>query len=128
MDRLEDATTRMACSCCPPEEPADAGADKSEGDVATDLASLAKALGHPARVQIVQILAERDACLCGEIVDKLPLAQSTVSQHLKILREAGLVRGDVDGPRVCYCLNRRALERFKRLANLLGLSTVLVTN
>ena len=128
MDRLEDATTRIACACCPPEEPTDGGAEKGEGDAVTDLASLAKALGHPARVQIVQILAERDACMCGEIVDRLPLAQSTVSQHLKILREAGLVRGDVDGPRVCYCLNRRALDRFKRLANLLGMSTVLATN
>ena len=128
MDRLEDATTRMACSCCPPEEPADAGADKGEGDAVTDLASLAKALGHPARVRIVQILAERDACLCGEIVDRLPLAQSTVSQHLKILREAGLVRGDVDGPRVCYCLNRRALERFKALVNLLDSPMVLTAN
>lgn len=118
----------MEYPCCPPEEPVDAGTDRGEEDRAADLASLAKALGHPARVQIVQILAERDACLCGEIVDKLPLAQSTVSQHLKILREAGLVRGDVDGPRVCYCLNRRALERFKRLANLLGMSAALATN
>lgn len=128
MDRLGDATTRMTCSCCPPEEPDDTKEYTSERDAVADLASLAKALGHPARVQIVQMLAERDACMCGEIVDRLPLAQSTVSQHLKILREAGLVRGEVDGPRVCYCLNRRALERFKRLANLLGMSTVLAAN
>lgn len=118
----------MGYSCCPPEEPIDAGTEMGEVDPAANLASLARALGHPARVQIVQILAQRDACLCGEIVDKLPLAQSTVSQHLKILRDAGLVRGDVDGPRVCYCLNRRALRRFKALVNLLDSSTALITN
>lgn len=87
-----------------------------EGSDADDeLASLAKAVGHPARVQILRLLARKTACICGDIVDELPLAQSTVSQHLKVLKEAGLIRGDVDGPRVCYCLEPSALRRFKAL-------------
>lgn len=81
----------------------------------TDLAALAKALGHPARVQIVRFLLSRDSCMCGDIVDHLPLAQSTVSQHLKMLKEAGLIRGTIDGPRVCYCVEPAALARFKEL-------------
>ena len=87
-----------------------------EGDTADDeLAALAKALGHPARVKILRLLARKDACVCGDIVDELPLAQSTVSQHLKVLKDAGLVRGDIDGPRVCYCLEPRTLRRLKAL-------------
>jgi ArsR family transcriptional regulator len=85
----------------------------SEAD--EELATYTKALGHPARVQIVRLLARRTACVCGDIVDELPLAQSTVSQHLKVLKEAGLIRGDVDGPRVCYCIEPRALRRLKAL-------------
>lgn len=80
-----------------------------------DCARLAAALGHPARVAIVRLLQERQSCICGEIVQVLPLAQSTVSQHLKVLREAGWVQGEVDGPRVCYCLNPMALQKFKSL-------------
>jgi ArsR family transcriptional regulator len=80
-----------------------------------ELASLAKALGHPARVQIMRLLVRREACICGDIVDELPLAQSTVSQHLKVLKEAGLIRGDIDGPRVCYCIEPRTLRRLKAL-------------
>lgn len=80
-----------------------------------ELAALAKAIGHPARVQILRILVRRTACICGDIVDELPLAQSTVSQHLKVLKEAGLIRGDVDGPRVCYCIEPRVLRRLKAL-------------
>jgi len=87
-----------------------------EGPEADDeLALLAKALGHPARVQILRLLVRREACICGDIVDELPLAQSTVSQHLKVLKEAGLVRGDIDGPRVCYCIEPRVLRRLKAL-------------
>ncbi len=86
------------------------GADADE-----ELALLAKAVGHPARVQILRLLVRREACICGDIVDELPLAQSTVSQHLKVLKEAGLVRGDIDGPRVCYCIEPRALRRLKSL-------------
>jgi len=80
-----------------------------------ELAVLAKALGHPARVQIVRLLVRREACICGDIVDELPLAQSTVSQHLKVLKDAGLIRGDIDGPRVCYCVEPRTLRRLKAL-------------
>jgi len=69
------------------------------------LAQMLKALGNPVRFQIVQILAEREACITGEIVEFTTLAQSTVSQHLKVLREAGLVSGEIDGPATCYCLN-----------------------
>jgi ArsR family transcriptional regulator len=80
-----------------------------------DLARLAKALAHPARVAIVRMLIRRGDCICGAIVDELPLAQATVSQHLKVLKEAGLVRGEVDGPRVCYCIDPTGLERAKAL-------------
>ncbi len=72
-------------------------------------AGLAKALGHPGRLRILEILGSRQGCVCGGLVDRLPLAQSTVSQHLKELSEAGLIRGDVEGPRTCYCLDLRAV-------------------
>lgn len=74
------------------------------------LAHRLRALGHPARLAIVELLAEREECVCGEIVDDLPLAQSTVSQHLKALKEAGLVQGTVDGRRTCYCVDHEALS------------------
>ncbi len=80
-----------------------------------ELAALAKAIAHPARLQIIRLLSKRTTCVCGEIVDELPLAQSTVSEHLRILKDAGLVQGAVDGPRVCYCLNPQALTRLKAL-------------
>ena len=78
-----------------------------------DLAAFAKALSHPARIAILSHLAKRNECICGEIVDVLPLAQSTVSQHLKELKNAGLIDGTVDGPRSCYCINWKAFEKFK---------------
>ena len=74
-----------------------------------DLAVVAKALGHPARVRILRLLLSRDACYCGQIVDELPLAQATVSQHLKVLKDAGLVSGEIEGPRTCYCASRKRL-------------------
>ncbi len=80
---------------------------------AVQLAAWAKALAHPARVAILQVLAVRASCLCGEIVDELPLAQATVSQHLKALKKAGLITGEVEGPRVCYCLDQAALRRIR---------------
>lgn len=103
-----------ACAC--PPEPDRPDLRPVEGDAADgDLARLAKALGHPARIKILRLLEHRGRCVCGEIVDQLPLAQSTVSQHLRILKEAGLVRGEVDGPRVCYCISARELRRLKAL-------------
>lgn len=77
-----------------------------------DLAAFAKALAHPARIAILKVLAQKNACICGEIVEVLPLAQSTVSQHLKELKEAELINGTVDGPRSCYCINWKAFEKF----------------
>jgi ArsR family transcriptional regulator, arsenate/arsenite/antimonite-responsive transcriptional repressor len=103
---------------CAPETPPDVSPDLRpvEGEQATEeLAVLAKAVGHPARVQILRLLARREMCICGDIVDELPLAQSTVSQHLKVLKDAGLIRGEIDGPRVCYCIEVRALRRLKAL-------------
>ena len=101
--------------CCPPPN-AEPDLRPIEGkDADEELAALAKAIGHPARVQILRILVHRTTCMCGDIVDELPLAQSTVSQHLKMLKEAGLIRGEVDGPRVCYCIEPRALRRLKVL-------------
>ncbi len=80
-----------------------------------EIASLAKALGHPARIAILQYLAERKTCVCGDIVAELPLSQSTVSQHLKELKKAGLIKGDVDGPTVCYCVDMKVLTKARKL-------------
>lgn len=105
--------------CCPPADQ-DADLRPVEGDAADEeLALLTKALGHSARVKILRILVRKDSCVCGDIVDELPLAQSTVSQHLKVLKDAGLIRGDIDGPRVCYCVEPRALRRLKALVGAL---------
>ena len=76
---------------------------------------MAKGMGHPARVAIVRLLVRTEGCIVGDIVDELPLAQSTISQHLKQLKEAGLIRGDVDGPRVCYCVEPGAVALLKAL-------------
>ena len=76
------------------------------------LADFAKALSHPARIAILKVLAQKNECICGEIVEVLPLAQSTVSQHLKELKNAGLIEGTVDGPRSCYCINWKAFQKF----------------
>lgn len=73
-------------------------------------AKLAKALAHPVRIRILEILGGQRGCICGGLVELLPLAQSTVSQHLRELREAGLIQGDVDGARTCYCLDLEALD------------------
>jgi ArsR family transcriptional regulator len=80
-----------------------------------ELAAFAKAIGHPVRVQILRMLARKEARACSHIVDELPLAQSTVSEHLRLLRQAGLVRANERGPRVSYCIVASALERFKAL-------------
>ena len=86
-------------------------------------AAMCKALGHPARVMIINYLKKIDRCLCGDIVQMLPLAQSTVSQHLKCLKDAGFIKGEVEGPRTCYCLDKTMLERFTLLVDALGDNT-----
>ncbi len=84
-------------------------------EVDEELVALAKAIAHPIRLQILRLLSSGSTCVCGEIVDQLPLAQSTVSEHLRILKEAGLIKGEVDGPRVCYALEPEGVARLKRL-------------
>ncbi len=79
------------------------------------LAEFAKALSHPARIAILNTLAEKNTCICGQIVDVLPLAQSTVSQHLGELKKCGLIMGEIDGPRSCYCINKKIFEEMKSL-------------
>jgi DNA-binding transcriptional ArsR family regulator len=83
------------------------------------VAKYAKALAHPARIAILNLLIKKKACICGNIVDELPLSQSTVSQHLKELKQAGLIKGDIDGASVCYCIDEKewkvAKERFDQL-------------
>lgn len=85
------------------------GISKTEEFTVKDnkIAEYAKALAHPARVAILQLLIKRQACICGDIVDELPLSQSTVSQHLKELKNAGLIKGEIEGPRTCYCINEK---------------------
>jgi DNA-binding transcriptional ArsR family regulator len=75
-----------------------------------DIATIAKAIGHPARVAILDILINEDNCICGDIVEKLPLAQPTISQHLKELRSAGIITGTVEGNAICYCINNNTLS------------------
>jgi ArsR family transcriptional regulator len=107
---------KAASSCAPVPAAEEPDLRPVEGPGADEeLAALAKAVGHPARVQILRLLVRREACICGDIVEELPLAQSTVSQHLKVLKDAGLIRGDIDGPRVCYCVEPRTLRRLKAL-------------
>lgn len=80
-----------------------------------ELAALAKALGHPARVAIMRLLLSRGDCMCGGIVERIPLAQATVSQHLKVLKNSGWIAGTIDGPRVCYCAKSETVRKFAAL-------------
>jgi len=103
--------------CC---EPGTATGDSASATLnVEEVAKLAWAIAHPARVRILTILLARKSCVCGELVDVMPLAQSTVSQHLKILKEAGLVQGEIDGPKVCYCVNQTVFARLKELVAVL---------
>jgi DNA-binding transcriptional ArsR family regulator len=92
------------------------GITKTEGFTRSqvELAAIAKALGHPARIAILQFLASRKVCICGDIVDELPLSQSTVSQHLKELKNVGLIKGDIEGPSVCYCIDEKAWNKAQK--------------
>jgi len=84
----------------------------TDGDRAT--ATAAKALAHPARIAILRYVAQRASCICGELVDEIGLAQATVSQHLKVLKEAGLIQGEISGPRVCYCIHPEGWAKARR--------------
>ena len=77
------------------------------------IATIAKALGHPARIAIIEYLMKVNACICGDIVNELPLAQPTVSQHLKELKNAGLIKGNIEGNPICYCINEEGFEKIK---------------
>src|SRR5882672_8721096 len=79
-----------------------------------ELAALTKALGHPARVAILQFLIKSKSCFCGDIVDELPLSQSTVSQHLNELKKVGLIKGDIEGPSVCYCIDGKVWNKARK--------------
>ncbi len=81
------------------------------------VAAIAKALSHPARIKILEVLTSMNICMCGDIVEQLPLSQSTVSQHLKELKNSGLIDGEIEGPKVCYCVNQKALQSAKKLLN-----------
>ncbi len=87
-----------------------------------ELSNLAKALAHPARIKILKILIDTNVCMCGQIVDLMPLAQATVSQHLKELKKAGLIQGEIDGPKTCYCLDHKMLLKVKNNFNQLFLN------
>ena len=95
------------------------GATKAEEFSVKDnrLAKYAKALSHPARIAILKLLIQKQACICGDIVDELPLSQSTVSQHLKELKEAGLIKGHIDGAKVCYCIDEKEWKAAKNYLN-----------
>ncbi len=86
----------------------------SPGPEREELADIFKALAHPVRLKIIEHLKRVNCCICGEIVAILPLSQSTVSQHLKHLKAAGLVKGEIEGPRTCYCIDHDVLDRLKR--------------
>jgi len=90
----------------------------------TKIAKYAKALAHPARVAILQLLIKKQTCICGDIVDELPLSQSTVSQHLKGLKEAGLIKGEIVGVKVCYCIDEKEWEIAKSYLNSIFNSTI----
>jgi len=91
------------------------GATKNDHftDRQNTIATLAKAFGHPARVSIIEYLLTVNTCICGDIVNKLPLAQPTVSQHLKELKNAGLIKGTVEGNAICYCIDKKALDKLQ---------------
>lgn len=102
--------------CAAPDSTPETAPRPVEGPQADEeLAVLAKAIAHPARVRILRILSKKEAKVCSQIVDELPLAQSTVSEHLRILKDSGLIRSREDGPRVGYCINYEVLRRLKAL-------------
>ena len=114
--RMSIKATDEALCCVAPGDETSSHLQLLEGSEADEeFAKLTKALGHPARVRIIRMLSRKEARVCSEIVDELPLAQSTVFEHLRILKEAGLVRSSQDGPRVGYCINFGVLRKLKAL-------------
>ncbi len=105
------------------------GASKTEhySDKQNEIASLTKALAHPARIAILEYLSNVDTCICGDIVNELPLAQPTISQHLKELKNAGLIQGTIDGNAICYCINEKSigklLQYFSKFSNKLKMKS-----
>lgn len=95
------------------------GATKTEHftDTQNEIATLAKALGHPARIAIIDYLMSVDSCICGDIVKELPLSQPTVSQHLKELKNAGLIKGNIEGNAICYCVDENTLKKLNNYIN-----------
>ena len=87
------------------------------------IAKYAKALGHPARIAIINLLLKKQSCICGDIVDELPLSQSTVSQHLKELKEAGIIKGEISGVKTCYCIDETNWEKIGKIFNKLFINT-----
>lgn len=105
--------------CCPEEDikrPTKISGKKESREA---LSIFAKALAHPIRIQILEILKTKKNCICGDLVDELPVAQATVSQHLKVLKDAGFIRGKISGPSTCYCLEPSALKQFKDMIKIL---------
>lgn len=98
------------------------GATKTEHftDKQNQIANIAKALGHPARIAIIEYLANVNLCICGDIVKELPLAQPTVSQHLKELKNAGLIKGNIEGNAICYCINEEILDKVKNFVSIIS--------
>lgn len=105
------------------------GITKSDAFAAKDnrVAKYAKALSHPARVAILNLLIQKQTCICGDLVDELPLSQSTVSQHLKELKEAGLIKGEIEGVKVCYCIDEKEWSKAKKILNELFVSFEILT-
>ena len=98
------------------------GATKTDhfSEKQNEMAQLAKALGHPARIAIVEYLLKVDTCICGDIVNELPLAQPTVSQHLKELKSSGLIKGTIEGTAICYCIDQENLKKIQDYFNILS--------
>lgn len=106
------------------------GATKTEyfTNEQNEIAMLTKALGHPARVAIIEYLMSIDTCICGDIVNELPLAQPTVSQHLKELKNAGLIKGNIEGNAICYCIDHNAIEKLQNYFSGISIQLTKKTN
>lgn len=100
------------------------GATKTDyySDAQNEIAILAKALGHPARIAIIEYILKANTCICGDIVNELSLAQPTISQHLKELKNAGLIKGSVEGTSICYCVDEKGFEKIRKFFERINLS------